>query len=458
MISAILLANFDYKDDVSRIAYGYQGWENWSRYLSNFLSGFLHESTYLSDISPLPQILACLLLALASSITMHLVTNEKNYSWVMYAATIPFALSPYFLECISYKYDAPYMALSVLASVVPLLWRNNRSYQFAIAVAAGELIVCTTYQASSGILPLLLIFLCGKSWVEGGSVKQELKTLLVTFVSYAVALGFYKQFLMLPNDSYVSNNVTVNRGLFVTITANYLEYFTLFMTDFKTSWKVLIALVVLCAFVIMVATSRKNRLASIAVCLVAFGVMVLSTLGVYPLLSDPLFEPRAMYGIGVYVGILCLYLASRPHALLAKILVVCLSWCFFVFAFTYGNALSIQSQWISFRFETTITNLISLDEFNNNEQKTIYVSGSIGKSPIITNQPQDYQMLNRLVPDTYFGESGLLFMYPMNRYYGLQNAEFKPSKNPSTEGMELISDNMYESIYYEGTTFVVVLK
>lgn len=40
----------------------------------------------------------------------------------MIAAVVPLGLSPWFLECFSYKFDSPYMALSVLASVIPFIF------------------------------------------------------------------------------------------------------------------------------------------------------------------------------------------------------------------------------------------------------------------------------------------------------------------------------------------------
>ena len=54
---SIFRANFNYIDDMGRVAFGYQNWDNFSRYISNFLSRFIHSSSYLTDISPLTQII-----------------------------------------------------------------------------------------------------------------------------------------------------------------------------------------------------------------------------------------------------------------------------------------------------------------------------------------------------------------------------------------------------------------
>ena len=45
-LSSVLRANFAYYDDLGRVAQGYRGWSNFSRYLSSFLSVFLHGDPY----------------------------------------------------------------------------------------------------------------------------------------------------------------------------------------------------------------------------------------------------------------------------------------------------------------------------------------------------------------------------------------------------------------------------
>ena len=53
-ISAILRADFNYIDDLGRVAQGYKDWDGFSRYLSNFLSTFLHTDQYLTPGKSLP--------------------------------------------------------------------------------------------------------------------------------------------------------------------------------------------------------------------------------------------------------------------------------------------------------------------------------------------------------------------------------------------------------------------
>ena len=131
-IIAIIRADYYYVDDAKRAAEGVAGWVNFSRYITEFLAPILHADTYLTDISPLPQLLAVCIMAITGVIVLYIYKNEKKFSIWEVIAVIPLGLSPYFLECLTFKYDAPYMALSVLASVVPLLFRKKKKTTYSI--------------------------------------------------------------------------------------------------------------------------------------------------------------------------------------------------------------------------------------------------------------------------------------------------------------------------------------
>jgi len=100
-ISVILRANFNYIDDMGRVSEGYLGWGNFSRFTSNGIAAVFHMDTYLTDISPLTQLIAVLILALTGVLLLYVVYERKSYSIWELVALIPLGLNPYFLECIS---------------------------------------------------------------------------------------------------------------------------------------------------------------------------------------------------------------------------------------------------------------------------------------------------------------------------------------------------------------------
>lgn len=147
-ISAILRANFYYIDDMGRTAQGYRGWDDFSRFISNGLSTIIHTDTYITDISPFTQLIAVLTLATSGIILLYVIYERRTFSILELIAVIPLGLNPYFLECISYKFDAPFMALSILAAIFPLLFRNSSAPKYITASTIGTIMVCSTYHRS----------------------------------------------------------------------------------------------------------------------------------------------------------------------------------------------------------------------------------------------------------------------------------------------------------------------
>lgn len=455
-ISAIILANFNYSDDMARVALGFKKWDHFSRYTTTFLSSFMHVGNYLTDISPLTQMVATFELAIAGVIALYVISGRRQLNIWLVVAILPLGLCPYFLECLSYKYDSPYMALSVLASIAPLLLMRRNRIVFALAVIAGELIVCTTYQAASGILPLLVMVIALRRWCADEDTKEILRFLLLSACAYLAALLIFKLFLMQPAENYVSTEIPSIEelpGIFIGHLDMYMKYM---MSDFKKIWLILIALVVIAFIWVTIRDTERNRMLTFILTIVCLALMSCLTFGIYPALEQPLFQPRAMYGVGAFIAFLAIVVASSPRILCGKLVILALSWCFLVFSFTYGNALYAQIQWTNFRTTSAIQDLNDTPEFATETPKIVQVKGGIGLSPILRNQPQNYKMLKRLIPIAFQGgeQWGLVgFTY----YYGLPNVKVE-SATTFDESLPLLKDTAYQAIYGDGENFLVVLK
>ena len=216
-ISAILRANFNYLDDMGRVADGYKGWENFSRFVSNGLSTMIHMDNYITDISPLPQLIAILILALAGIILLYVIYERKVFSIWELISLIPIGLNPYFLECISYKFDAPFMSLSILAAIAPLLLLNSLRWKYMLSVIVGTIIVCSSYQASSGVFPMIVILLSLKMWFKDKPLNEIIQFILNSIIGFGIGLIFFKFVIMIPTDTYVSNTLPPLDELFPTI-------------------------------------------------------------------------------------------------------------------------------------------------------------------------------------------------------------------------------------------------
>lgn len=453
-ISAILRADFNYIDDMERIAYGYKAWEGFGRYFSNFLSTFIHADNYLTDVSPLPQMIAVVFLALAGIIVTYSITGQKRFSMWTFVALIPLGLSPYFLECMSYKYDSPYMALSILASVFPILLSGLNPVLYFCSVVGGILIMCTTYQASSGIFPMMVVLLCSKKWNEGESIKKLLRFSYKSLLGYVMGLLIFKIFFMESVDSYVQNSIARFDQLIPVTLNNLHRYFEFIRTDFKNEWLYLIILIAIAFVVVMVKDSKRKKYIAFLLSVLTLILLCLMSFGIYPFFNKPLFEPRAMYGFGIFLAYLGVCIAASEKLFGAKIPLLLLSWSFFVFSFTYGNALNVQKQYTDFRIHMVIDDL-SVASWD--EDKIVQISGTIGFSPVIKNMPQDYQMINRMVPITfsgpwYWGQFGFY------NYYGLKHVIWDSSVDLTMFDLPILQDTMYHTIKGNDSYILIELK
>ena len=174
----LIRANINYKDDLGRIRYGYRDF-GFGRYVSDYLSILLHGSSNISDISPFTTLLAIVIMAIASTIILRILLKEKKIKWYHIAAALPIGMNPYFLECYAYKYDAPYMALSVLFATIPFIFykkeESNKNALFVIVSIICTFLMASSYQASSGIFPIITIILALKIFSNKEEKKEIFK-------------------------------------------------------------------------------------------------------------------------------------------------------------------------------------------------------------------------------------------------------------------------------------------
>ena len=82
-IISILRANVNYVYDMKRVNRGISEWKNYSRYISTFLSKFIHADEYLTDVSPLPQLIAIFILAITGVMLIYII-SEKKKIWLCF--------------------------------------------------------------------------------------------------------------------------------------------------------------------------------------------------------------------------------------------------------------------------------------------------------------------------------------------------------------------------------------
>ena len=466
-ITSIIRANFLYLDDLGRTIIGYRGWLGFSRYISDFLAAFIHADTRITDISPLTQLFAALIIAAASAV-LSFVVSEGKITKTALVASLPLGLSPYFLACISYKFDSPYMALSIFMSVIPFLFMSNRSVYFLFSFA-GVLIMAMTYQASSGIYILVVILLSFQNWNEKKRTPNEiLRFIIISGLAYGLAMTVFRLFLMIPMPvgigDYVSTSSYPLKQLVPGIFHNFVMYLKLVNSDFGKIWKILLLMSTVCFVVKSALCSKRNRVVSAFAAVLILILLCAASFGVYLALIKPLYELRAMYGFGVFIALINVYIVmGNKKVLIVPVLALC--WCFFVFSFSYGNALADQKRYDDFQTEMLLHDLALLFPNHTAEALPIKFLGRNSDSndntftkevhaPSIQNIAVSNPVINRLVP-VNFGVDWFRSNIYLTGYY---HFNLRQDESITDEGLETILDSNYYMIKSDGQRVLVYLK
>lgn len=407
--SSIILADVYYIDDLRRSIDGYPGWENFSRYMSNYLSMGLNFSRRLTDIYPLGQLLAIVVLSL-SSLILSLLFNKRSY--VLYVASTIIGLSPYFLENISYRYDSLYMAIAVFSTIFPYLFIKTTRWFIPIGILS-LLLMWTTYQAANfiyvatGVLVLLL------GYLEHNKFNKI--DMIAMIVCLCLSLIIFRVFIYTEINWYVSNQMVSGLS---DILENLQLYFTVLARDFNNTAELAFTIVLFSLLLINTFIAKRSFF-TIFVILAGSVFLVVFSYGLYLILQKPLFALRALNGIGGVVCILVmlnLYLSKHKtlifiSSLVSILFVMNLS----IISLSYGNALKSQQKYSDFRLELMLSDL---NKMTDNINKISIRSDGIRLSPSAQNAVNAFPIIGKL--NFQYLQKGWFWTSNMNyKHYGI---------------------------------------
>ena len=203
--------------------------------------------------------------------------------------------------------------------------------------------------------------------------------------------------------------------------------------------------------------SEKKKSATLFMVGIATALQLLLCFGLYPALTAPLYSPRAMYGFGSWLALLCICTAEYGQKCYLKLSACILGWSFFTFAFTYGNALYVQKEYTEFRRELVVADLDNLNIEKQENPVIVQIEGSIGFSPIVQAICNEYPIIGRLVPIT-FQEKWSWGRKELFSYYGLKNIVWDDSLDLTTHQLPLLEETMYHAIYGNDKYVLISLK
>lgn len=461
---ALMRANFYYLDDQGRVVDGHMGWMGFSRYTTTLVAGVMQMSSYMADLSPLTTLLAILIMAMAGLIIVYVIKVkifEKEIKWWDVLAVAIMGITPYFAECMSYKFDAPFMALSVLASVIPFVFYKDSKLGFYGSVIIGTMVMCTTYQASSGIFPMMALIVAAAEWAKGTSWKDLWKFILGSSVIYLVTVIIFKEFLMIPQSLYVSNEV-LGLGEFIPgVIRNLSEYYRLMIDDSRWLWLVLGGIIISEFMVIYVVKAKHNKLVAGFMALIVVALMGVMAFGLYIVLISPLTAMRGMYGIGVAIALIAVMVSGMAEQWIWKLPAAILTYNFVIFATTYGNMLAVQDAEVKFRAEALAMDLANLEIMQTDEPKFVKIYGGIEPAKAIqqwTNRTGSTALM-RLIPVQMHGDGWTWGQMYFFNQLGLKTAVMVGQEDIEvTDDWEKSVDTAYHDVYIKDNQVVIYIK
>ena len=388
-------------DDRGRAIFGYAWTSDFNRFSSTAFGLLMNVNDRLLDISPWSQMLAMMILAIVSVMITYIFCDKK-IKYLPLVLTAFIGLTPLAIECWMYKFDAPCIALSVFVSVLPIMWWPKELNKKAVMKFGAVTVICmlvmwTTYQASSGIFPVLCVYMAARDYLKGEKWREIIKKILLAVVAFVLPALIFKFCLPEPDKSYRSNEMLSFANLVPGVWGNLVEHLKLMVGSLNIWQKILVGL----SFGgMMILVVKKYRSKSV-VLMLAFIVAIPLSIGAYLLLAEPPLTPRSLVGVGMaFVPVMVLVTRNAGRVLdyfcVTPSLVLLYSFMMFVLAF--GNGLADQERWANYRVEDLLSGLSELyPDRDEVAARTIQINGDIGMSRVMQHVANKYPATKQLV-------------------------------------------------------------
>ncbi|MHC8290895.1 glucosyltransferase domain-containing protein [Pseudomonas sp. XS1P51] len=461
----LILADYPYIDDNWRSLSAGMAWAEQGRLFAELFYNLLTFSNAAPNIFPLPLLIAVLAMASAlTSLTFHYFPQPTLACCLV---PLPLWYNPFFLQNLSYQYDGPTMALSLVAVIYTITFRHpSRRLQwlvpaFLIALALG------LYQVSLNVF----LGLCCLELLRGANDRlpwPQLRDLLGWKIAQTGLAG-----LIYAASAYPF--MSQQRALFLNWAAapllqlqmNIARVLEKVVLLFHGGFAWVFAALLLCAIAgsvrlgINVAGRQESRPKQVLIglmCLLALPVVVLLVSGIALFFRDFNEGARTLMGFAV-LWVLLFYLShlalTRIHERLPLLLMVPLL-AMLSLSYAYGRVLTVQKTFAASALLSLEHDIASQRQLR--EAKRIYLSvtysdhwlvgaaGSFKQMPVLHYLLNiDFFMLAENLPNA-----------------GITNVVAEKERRNATrvgyQGYPPLVDNPYYRIYLLGDYGFIVMK
>lgn len=398
------LAEFPYIDDIGRQLEGYSGFsEHYSRYLSEISARLIQGGSHLTDPGLSTNIISAFILTFASVTLLFVLFPSKKINLGLILSSTVIGINPWFLEALSFRFDNPFMSLSILVSLLPFIfWESKKLFNLFSIICIY--LMCNSYQASSGIYILMVLTLAFLELIYGK--KLNIKGLLNSAVSYIVGMVLYKVQITIKPPIFAEQGKTP--GLFQlpnVILGNAKGYLkNIYLQSYKT-WIYLVIVLLFLLIVNILISGKQKKIFSLFYTFIWLSVGSVISYGAYLALPMQfyLMRPRYEYGLGAFISIILVVIVgiSSKNGILSLIKsLVSGLFVFYMLTFSFVYVSTLKQQNTIFESQSSILGN-TLNKYVTKKNRVVNLNKFLPNSPIYENTSSVYPLIGSLVmPNT----------------------------------------------------------
>jgi hypothetical protein len=463
-ILPLLISDRYYVDDINRSISGFASWTLAGRPFATFLMSLLNfsspfpEKSFLIDISPLPQILAIVILAFGATILYSQIFKEE-FDFYKLFVVFPIIGSPYLLHNLSYKFDAFPMAVSITCAIAATTRYKKKYINVLIGFFLLFIVLCTYQPAINIFLACSFLLLLVNSQIDYSSAIKEFFNNIIKFL---IAALFYKIiFLNFYNftDPYAaSHNTLVEfdihgiRVVYKNLKSSSLIAFQLFK---HSMFFTIFSLVSVSTYFIYAFRDFSLRyFLKFLTIIISVVFLLLSIFGILLFLKNPVFQLRVFMGFSIFLVFIfyCFYITYvKRFPVLRFVLIIPILYFFFI-SYGYGAAARNQTTH-DYLFVSEMITKLKDNGFKSND--LLFFDGSIPKSGVLMNSSKKW-IINKLISPAIGDQSFFSYLFLKHFLFNAQRPQYIKSKLITNYCMNealYISDDYM--IFYDKNMFLV---
>lgn len=359
-----------YLDDLPHAMNGLTLWEQDGRPLASIVSSLASfqipsfTGPALSDISPLPQILALAALAYAAARLARALFNGTPDVWQC-LVVFPLIASPFMLQNLSYKFDALTMGLAVMLAILASL-PTKAGWQRLVLGAVQLLAVLCLYQAAINIYVAGTALLClAITWNR----SEGLRTLVLTNIAKLV-LALVAYFIVIKLSGGLGSDYAASHSKLIVLDGSSLsailfnfQFGNFFVSEFVFDAPLLVlaatASIIIFSVRLITLGAACTPVTRTLIALLGLIVLVASLMGILLVLAQPVVRPRTLMALSMLLvyGGFAFHEVLRGQQLIMRVgLVLATAW-YFTLAYGLANAAHDQTRFDNYLAGAIVSDL-----------------------------------------------------------------------------------------------------